>query len=153
MLESRKQRLEDLGFVWDPHGADWEEGFSALVEYKETHRNCRVVRSHKMPSGFKLGEWCARQRYEKKKLTAERLQLLIDLGFIWDPVTESWEASFSALAEYKQLNGDCRVPQSYKTADGLRLGAWVDKQRQRKEKISAERIKRLEELDFVWATR
>ena len=32
--EARRQQLDELGFVWDPHEADWDEGFRYLTIYK-----------------------------------------------------------------------------------------------------------------------
>ena len=38
MIPERKQRLDDLGFVWDPYTEQWEEGFSKLQQFKDTVR-------------------------------------------------------------------------------------------------------------------
>ena len=38
----RIQRLDELGFAWDPLTAAWEEMFAALVAYKQQHGDCNV---------------------------------------------------------------------------------------------------------------
>jgi hypothetical protein len=35
MPVKNRQRLEVIGFIWDPLEVDWEEGFSYLKAYKE----------------------------------------------------------------------------------------------------------------------
>jgi hypothetical protein len=50
----RKQRLDDIGFEWDPHETDWAEGLRYLTIYKEREGHCRVPRNH-MENGLRLG--------------------------------------------------------------------------------------------------
>ena len=42
MSPERKARLDALGFVWDAHGAKWEEGYQHLKAYVSEHGHCRV---------------------------------------------------------------------------------------------------------------
>ncbi|MQF65269.1 helicase, partial [SAR202 cluster bacterium AC-409-J13_OGT_754m] len=58
------------------------------------------------------------------------------------------------LADYT-ANNEGQVPAKYKTEDGYALGNWVGTQRQsyRKEKLTEERIQRLEALGIVWEPR
>ena len=83
MPPERRQRLDDLGFVWDSHNEDWEAGFAALKAYKEQHGHCRVPRRHKF-NDFNLGHWISNQRKVKDQMLPERKQRLDDLGFVWD---------------------------------------------------------------------
>lgn len=47
------------------------------------------------------------------------------------------------------------VPVSYETADGLKLGAWIQRQRilYKKKAITEDRIRRLEAVGMIWDTR
>ena len=144
----RKQRLDDLGFVWDILEAAWEEGFSKLSQFKEAEGHCRVPQSYKL-EGFSLGKWASNQRKVKDRMTPERKQRLDDLGFILDPYTEAWEEGFSKLLQFKEAEGHCRVAQSYKL-EGFTLGSWVSNQRATKDGMSPERKQRLDGLGFVW---
>src|SRR5437660_3050872 len=55
---------------------------------------------------------------------------------------------FRALVAYKAKHGDCKVPNQW--IDNPHLARWASKQRQRRTELSKERIKRLEEIGFVW---
>ena len=74
-------QLEQLGFIWDPHAAAWEEMFLALAAYKGTHGNCNVPREWKDNST--LGMWCTIQRRKQKNKTLlpDRIKRLKALGF------------------------------------------------------------------------
>jgi hypothetical protein len=148
LSSTRRQRLDELSFVWDPFEADWEEGFSHLKRYAERVGNCRVPRSYKEDS-YNLGAWVGTQRHSKKELSGERRLRLDELGFVWDPLEADWEEGFSHLKRYKERVGNCRVPIFFKE-DGYNLGAWVGTQRRSKDELSGERRRRLDELGFEW---
>jgi superfamily II DNA or RNA helicase len=61
----------------------------------------------------------------------------------------SWDEMYGRLQAYKEREGHCRVPATH-TENGFGLGAWVKWQRWRKDTLSEERRKRLDELGFVW---
>ena len=69
---------------------------------------------------------------------------------------EQWEKHFSELLDYVRHHGDARVPRSYTTPDGDRLGAWVVDQRNRfaRGMLDPDRSVRLEELPgWTWGPR
>jgi hypothetical protein len=145
----RKQRLDDLGFAWDPYAEAWEEGFSKLVQFKEAEGHCRVPHGFKL-DGISLGNWVGNQRTKIESLSTERKQRLDDLGFVWDVLEEAWEQGFRKLVQFKEAEGHCRVPHGFKL-DGYNLGGtWVGAQRANKENLSTERKQRLDDLGFVW---
>jgi superfamily II DNA or RNA helicase len=148
LSEDRIQRLNELGFVWDPYSEQWEEGLSYLETFKERENHCRVSRDH-IENDFPLGSWIKSQRNRKDKLTEARIQILNDLGFVWDPHTEQWEEGFSCLVQFKEREGHCRVPLDHIEID-FSLGSWVSTQRTKKDKLTEDRLKRLNELGFVW---
>ncbi len=53
---------------------------------------------------------------------------------------------------YKERTGDSNAPQRYVTAEGYPLGSGKSKSKDKykKEKLSSDRIKRLEEIGFTW---
>ena len=153
----RKERLEAIGFVWDPLSAQWEAGFSALEAYKQVKGDCLVPKFYKTDDGFALANWVQNQRANRAKdtLSADRKERLEAIGFVWDPLSAHWEAGFRALEAYKQVKGHCLVPATLKTDGGFALGSWVRTQRKAKieDKLSADRKERLEAIGFVWSVK
>jgi hypothetical protein len=148
MTEVRRQRLDEIGFVWDQLGTDWEDGFGYLKLYKEREGHCRVPNLYK-ENDYRLGQWVEVQRRNKAKMTEVRRQRLDEIGFVWDQLGTDWEDGFGNLKLYKEREGHCRVPSGYKE-DGYRLGQWVQVQRQYKARMTEVRQIRLDELGFVW---
>ena len=150
MSAERKERLNSLGFIWEPFSEQWEEGFQHLVEFLELRGHCRVPQNHTNAEGFRLGKWVKFQRVNKNKVSEERKQRLDALGFIWDLLADQWEDGLQHLMQFVKENGHCRVHSQYKSPDGYRLGGWVVFQRVKHDGMSAERKARLDALGFVW---
>ena len=91
-----------------------------------------------------------RQLYKKNKLSPERTKLLNDIGFEWDLYDKGWETKYNQLVDYKEKNGNCNVSQY--DNDDKELGEWVHGQRKtyKKNKLSPERTKLLNDIDFEW---
>lgn len=82
MRSDRKQRLDAIGFIWDPRAAAWEEGLSALEKFKAREGHCLVPAKH-VEDGFKLGFWVRNQRANRSALSQARRLRLEALGFAW----------------------------------------------------------------------
>ena len=80
----RCERLDSLGFIWDTHTQQWEEGFSALQAFVAREGHARVPATFKTEDGHALGPWVRTQRKAKDQLSAERRERLEALGFAWD---------------------------------------------------------------------
>ncbi|KAL3783127.1 hypothetical protein HJC23_012463 [Cyclotella cryptica] len=82
----RIKLLDDLGFVWKIKKPNdfWMEKLHQLKEYKRTQGNLHPPREGEHKT---LACWVDRQRRAGKsgKLTSERVRLLNEVGFIWDP--------------------------------------------------------------------
>eukprot|EP00934_Nitzschia_sp_Nitz4_P007534 Nitzschia sp. Nitz4//scaffold169_size48518//35652//36533//NITZ4_007078-RA/size48518-processed-gene-0.96-mRNA-1//-1//CDS//3329538406//7524//frame0 len=90
LTDEREAALEEVGFVWDSHKASWSERFQSLLKFVSEHGHTNV------PSNFEdktLAIWikCQRRQYklyvrgEKSTITAERIEMMNSLGFIWNP--------------------------------------------------------------------
>lgn len=151
----RRRRLEELpGWAWNARDARWEEGFSQLKRY-----GAYPPKTYVTPEGYPLGKWAARQRQWRAEgtLDADRVRRLEELpGWTWDAIHDArWEAGYDHLLDYVNEYGDALIPQSYKAADGYRLGAWVGQQRLKygKNTLEADRVHRLEKVrGWLWTT-
>lgn len=166
MTEERVVALEEVGFVWAiSHGdSDWTKRISDLKDYRTKHGNCLVP--NKYPENPGLGAWVGKQRKQYKllqegkpcTLTQERINELEDLGFAWSLRSlVDWNARWLELKYFKEIQGNCMVPQHYPS--NPQLGTWVSNQRKqyrlmqenKPSPMTPYRVKKLESLGFLWS--
>jgi hypothetical protein len=141
-------RLEAIDFSWDPRNEKWEEGYAALIKFRKKEGHCRVTRST-IINGLNLGNWVLHQRQKKRHLSPDQVKRLEDMGFSWDPFAEQWEEGYAALVKFRKKEGHCRIKRGT-VVNGLNLGSWVLKQRQKMRHLSPDQVKRLEDMGFSW---
>ena len=152
MRDGRKQRLQNIGFIFDAYEHVWDQWFSKLEEYHAAHGHCNVpYRGWKEAPN--LGMWVGtlRQDYRKKKLSKKRIERLKHIGFQYDMPKRDWEQKFQELKQYKKEHGHCNVPCLWKGNPSL--GSWVSHQRKlyKKKKLMKETIQRFDEIGFRWS--
>ena len=137
-------RLDALpNWKWKVQDELWEIGFEHLAEYVKANGNSHVVTSHKSDDGFMLGNWIGFQRQKRSKLTEEQIRKLeATAGWSWTPNEDLWNDQFNAVAKiYDQA--DTSLPKI--------LVGWVRYQRTNKEKLSKERLDKLNNLKgWTW---
>jgi hypothetical protein len=85
----RINRLELIGFVWNPCDVRWMEMYHKLMAYKKQNNSTKVPTLYtKDPS---LGLWVSTQRkaYNNGKMTGKRLELLNTINFVWSMMKAS----------------------------------------------------------------
>jgi hypothetical protein len=155
----RQARLDSIGFEWGKEEISaqvaWGQRFQQLVEYKQTHGDCKVPNEYS--DNPQLSSWVMTQRRNKQtgRLDVERQAELDLIGFEWGkeeriPLEIAWKQRFQQLVEYKQTHGDCRVPRQYSV--NPQLGFWVNAQRRNKRKgtLGVERQAQLDSIGFEW---
>ena len=150
----RQRRLQDLpGWTWDPKADQWEEGFSRLLHYVETHGDARVPRPTRSVATARSMGHHATRKHAEGILDADRQRRLEDLpGWTWDTSDGRWEEGYTRLLDYVEVHDHARVPASY-TIDGYPLGTWVGSQRAnyRKGVLDADRQRRLQGVQgWAW---
>eukprot|EP00536_Pseudo-nitzschia_multiseries_P017552 jgi/Psemu1/328579/estExt_fgenesh1_pg.C_16240001 len=146
--KDRMDRLNKIGFVCnftEESSKNWETMFRRLVAYRRKHQTTCVPTKYK--ADRKLALWVTRQRQHCRK--QERVDLLNDIGFAWNPKRvhdEKWEVMYQRLVDYKNKHNTTCVPKKYK-AD-RKLAPWVAHQRQCCQK--QDRVDRLNSIGFEW---
>lgn len=130
---------------------DWEVMFRALEAYSREYGDCKVPANWR--KNIQLGRWVAMQRYRHKigELPKDYVARLTQIGFVWSPADKVWSDMLLRLAKYKKKHGHCDVPSSCPSEPDL--ANWVANQRHRRKmgSLAVARVKRLEELGFVWS--
>ena len=131
--------------------ASWNFWFGLLEAYANEKGSAWVSAKHVTQEGYKLGMWVNGQRNSKLKneISQDRMKLLESLpGWVWDAYQEKWEIGFANLIAYVKAHGNAEAPMLHITSEGYKLGKWLSKERRKSftNKISADRIKRLEAI-------
>ena len=84
---ARRELLEGLGVVWNPHDERWQRGMVAARLWVERHGDLSDVPVTAEIDGFVLGRWLATRRVERNAgdLAEDRVEALSALGFNWNP--------------------------------------------------------------------
>lgn len=135
--QEQVERLDALGMDWtNRNDRKWMSLYDVAAAYYHEHGSLNVPSEYVTPDGVLLGKWVARQRYaylnpdrSSARVTPERKALLDKLGMVWEKY-DPWQERYDLALAYKTAHGDLEIPSVYKTADGVWLGSWVNRQRQ-----------------------
>ncbi len=158
----RIDRLDEIGFVWEPRDATWNESFEQLKKFREENGHCNVPKVTK-----KLHSWVDKQRdcYRKGKMRSDRKAKLDSIDFMGSGTkshqlptkqargkveTAADYLRFDRLVEFNKIHGHWRVPPSYEKDTSL--AKWIESQRTRRTTMKPERVKRLNSIGFPWTT-
>jgi hypothetical protein len=131
ILKDRKDRLDQLGFVW---------------RVQRTNDNCFMPYSHEEE------DTCT-----TLDMGGDRKEVMEELGCASKAPRcnknndKIWHTQYEKLVEFKRKNGNCLVPTKYKQDKSL--GLWVCKQRTRHttKTMRLDRKELLDELGFAWS--
>jgi hypothetical protein len=137
-------------WTWDPFADLWDSSLLALKAFAKREGHAQAPQ-RLIENGIDLGSFVngRRTEYKKGKLSKERIRQLEALpGWSWNPLQDGWDQKFAQLQKYVKTYGNAKVPDHYK-ADGVQLGKWVGKQRQKHKTagLSPEQVTRLESLN------
>jgi len=125
---------------------------------------------NKYPTNMKLSAWVKHQKAQYKlfkegnesesQLTADRVEQLENIGFLWPLPTKldkKWSYRLQELVKFKEEHGHCRVPDKFPI--NPQLATWVSTQRvqfrlfkegKKASMITPARIEALTKIGFDW---
>jgi hypothetical protein len=128
-LEKQVEKLNSIGFEFEPRGGrndTWDHRIWQLQEFKAKNGHCNVREDDDTYPG--LGKWVsyirrvyrlakAGERPPRKRLTEEKIEMLNELGFVFElreqQMIKRFKDGLLTLKEYYLAHGDCRVPSFY----------------------------------------
>ncbi|WP_410540498.1 Helicase associated domain protein [Streptomyces sp. KL2] len=157
---------------------DWQRHYAKVRACIHGGATLAEIRPGVTVGGEDIGLWLARQRTQWEQLAdgqRERLEALgvqptapapgreadaadQTAGTVVVPASATtWERALAALRQYRQREGHTRVPRKWIEAvrdeagqeHPIRLGIWLSNQRQRRDRLDAERATALEELGVL----
>ena len=134
----------------DAIGENWFERYGQLVSYKQRYGNCDIPA--RWPDNQKLATWVVDQRVRKRdgNLESEKVELLNQLSFNWNPRDTNWRGIYLELVKFQKRFGHCRVPQNWKENNSL--AHWVKTQRgdYANGDLHGDRVVLLQKIGFDW---
>jgi len=144
--KERIDKLNALEFKWDIAEATWDENFVALAAFKEKKGHCRVTAGHKNKV---LRIWVSNTRasYKKGILSAEKIQRLESIGFLWEVKDAAWRDKYETVKIHLETG-------TWKQAKKKNNAAheWINKQRTeyRHGTLAEDKIMLLNMLGIDW---
>ena len=131
----------------------WDEMYVYAKQYYEKHGNLEVPQKYVTDDGVKLGQWITNQR-QTTNPESEHGQKLLSIGMRFDKklISRPWEEYYELAKAYYEKHRNLKIPKSYETESGIKLGIWIGTQRQSIDRES-ERGKLLESIGMIWNTR
>ena len=139
---------------------DWYMMYERLKEYKKEYGHINIPIYYKTPDGILLGHWLSNIRSSYKnptfgntRLNSNKIKLLEELGIDWAPIESQWEKIYLLAKQYYEENGNLLIPDTFVTAENIKLGRWIGTQRYNFKEgiISEEKIALLDKIGMIWS--
>ena len=106
----RFRLLENVeGFIWDVKDARWFEMHRRLKLFAKEHNGSCIVPQH-YDADPQLACWVSNQRHRKHQLSAERINMLNALDFVWDVRECQWRGNYEKYEDMYFGGGSTTEP-------------------------------------------
>ena len=173
LSKARIEKLKAVGAILENVREDnWNEMYNLAKAFYEFYGHLKIPMKFTTldgikhnPKGKKLGLWISTQRkfYIDKKLSQEHIEKLNQIGMIYDSVYDKeWDRIYLLAKAYYEHYGNLMIKRDFKTKDGFTkdengcsLHNWLEAQKMmyRKNKLSQERLKKLELIGMIFEIR
>jgi hypothetical protein len=150
MSLDRKAKLDKMGFIWKID--TWSDKLQDLFQWLSKNDDKYPSSTSKNSEEKVLGCWVSEQRRFKNKMSADRKSKLDDILFQWELV-DSWSEKLQDLVQWLSKYDDKYPSSGSKNPVEKTLGTWVLTQRNKKNKMSADRKSKLDHMGFIWSIR
>lgn len=154
VLPEEVRQLKKIGIEPEPEESPWMEHYNAGKRYRNVHGNLNVPANYVTDDGIRLGAWVVKQRGLRRsnELPQEQIELLDQIGMLWDPRRTGFDRGVRSLERYITANGHANIPAGYIDDEGYPLYQWVTDVRKRRERFSSQEIDTLTQIGFEWRT-
>lgn len=124
LKEDRIKKLDSLGFSWDMVDSTWRCNLEMYKDLKKTDK--KIDTSCYSP----MANWIYTQRvlYNEGLLSSERIEMLEDADFIWNPRNMKFDRCARILKKSAKEYGIIDIPAKY-VCDGFNIGDWLNSRR------------------------
>lgn len=149
--------LEKIGMIWDPIQSQWELAYEDAQAFFNSYGHLTVPKNYKGRNGTNLNAWLSNQRskffhWGEGTLTADQIERLESIGMRWHCHLSKWEEMYLVAKDYYDNNGTLTIPERFITSGGIKLGAWLERQRKknREGSLSQKQVKLLNDIQMCW---
>jgi hypothetical protein len=130
MDDKRAGRLDEIGMIWDPLDATFEENLAACRTYYQDHGTLAAPRSA-TALDKPIGQWLSNQRRPGAlDGRPDRAQALAAIDPDWNPTWPlDWQRHHAGLKELLMLGADLVDLEPGVTIHGHDIGRWLQRQR------------------------
>ena len=156
--------LDARNIIWQPEQHHRETALGALTRFRSRVGHGRVPQHHVevLDDGttFNLGFWVnnMRQAHKRGTMSPERVALLTEHGFVFDPYADKRAEKLAALDQFHAREGHLDVPRGHveqlTSGRSIDLGTWCTNARERywTNRLNRVTIAELDARGFTWAT-
>ncbi|MFJ9847179.1 helicase associated domain-containing protein [Kitasatospora sp. NPDC101155] len=169
LAPERRAALEEIDPWWCPRWPiTWQRSYAVARQWwleSDGRVDWAQLPVETVFEGEQLGRWVRAQRAGWAELDQEQRDLLAALGIGEDVElaaaraaaaakpkvsrVDRFGAGLAALAAFVEREGHVRVPRTHKEG-GVSLGSWLNNQKARRDKLTAEQLGQLEALGVGW---
>ena len=135
----------------------WDKMYKQAQEYYEANGNLIIPREDEYSQ---LYNWVKNQRTKynvdpkKCKLSKERIELLENIGMVWNIIEYQWNTMYAQAKAYYEQFGSLSIPDERET-EYKQLRTWIQEQKLKynaedRPNLSKEQIEQLEAIGIVW---
>ncbi|WP_431675962.1 Helicase associated domain protein [Kitasatospora sp. KL5] len=171
LAPERRRSLEEVDPWWCPTWPiTWQRAYGVARQWwleSDGQVDWARLPESTVFEGEQLGRWVVAQRAGLPGLEGEQQELLAAIGIEADlelvaakaaadtkpkvSRSDRFQLHLAALAEFVREHGHARPARTYKSPDGLSLGAWTNNTKARRAKLSTEQLAQLAALGVEWA--